>query len=591
MLLRIFLLCLCVIAFEKASLGVVVAHDVEAKNYFADNNDEAVLDSVALLVDHGKSRSCSGILINPRTILTAAHCLEGLKSSELSNMEAVFHLKELGKNGVKVLGWQVAPGNMKVDGTNSVHNSSSSNDVALIYLNRPLLTKMTPQLHDNKLQNFSDVTMQVAGFGANNTGLDYDLPHYDWVKRVADVVIDYNNTSELRGTFRPANEQWWESLLERYQTSSNQKSPSFLESIRGVVKNFFDKVSGLKRLFSKPLKRSGITAVADSGGPLFMVDEKGVTHIIGLTSRGSYGSSASSALAKVGLALKKLGKNITAALLDEELKKPFDDAKNVSLAGYGRQTHWTPVATNIDFIKQANPFYVAKLQGVKSSDSSLWHNVESWQFFLPENLGGLQVKNSMIPDNFVSTNFDQARFFDVLLQSKVKSQKSILVDRLSIQDAGYLTIEKGLFKTTQLNLIGGILDVKETLESDQFFWNQGTLAGSGTIKTSILENKDGILDLEYSTLNLAGDFSQGAQGIMQSSFLGSFQVQGLAKLAGKLIVDLDNAQQSMKAGQKRFDLLKASRVQGHFDAIDLTSHKGVRGRVNYYSNRVELELF
>lgn len=122
-----------------------------------------------------------------------------------------------------------------------------------------------------------------------------------------------------------------------------------------------------------------------------------------------------------------------------------------------------------------------------------------------------------------------------------------------------------------------------TIDGGSIRADYSTAFGNGNVVNNavITENTD-------NALNIAGDYSQGKNGILELTVSNAddiVNISGNANLGGKLIINLDNY-----IPESDTELIKCASIASQFDEIELNAPDGFTGKIAYTENGVNISF-
>lgn len=566
---------------------------------------------------------CTGTLINPRTVLTATHCVQNSPGGTeiYTSSGPSFVVFRLNPNGNTDAGQVFATDVIAPSGAGT-SDLFPDLDFTIVALGTPvgdieyapvLLSPLT-----------KDTLATMVGYGTFGQGSEPDQG-FDLRRRVAQNVIQYLGTFEDfdDDTFGP----------DDYGDSSQMLY--WADFDRVGREDFFDDPTGIDydplpgdalNDPGNPQKTEGNTGPGDSGGPLF-AHVKGKQYLAGVLSGGFTISG---------------------------------DGDGNGLFGYfGTETYWNPVYKYADFLIANNPYkYVHALHGNGDwTDPGHWEQTLDPAYFVADGNG--QPRNAipthtptdaqahfgtfrnifdvldggdglphaaahndvgMVPTstlaaatsgdsnrsgaptsggpnrpaslagpgsrNFVPNNtngtpgtefVNPAQYFDVTLDENgttTLKNASITIDHFSLADS-HATLNIKSTGALRVNLEAeiqtGDLNVDGTLTARRLINTLGVLEGNGSVTTTNgVSNLAGLVSPgghDVGTLTINGAFSQSNFGTIYfqigKNSVDLLKVNGAASIAGLLLVDSDR---KLKFGD-RFEVVHANSVSGNFDLV------------------------
>ena len=239
-----------------------IRDDVPDSEY-RDLSQEARYAAVGELTwsEGGFDYSCTATLIHPEWLLTGAHCVDGTDyaGGGISNMQFVLGDISLFPDETRTADqWVPQPGWGVFNG-----DLNAGYDIGLVHLASPITSVTPAKLYEGSDEK--DMTGTFVGFGRTGTGL----------------------TGDYQGSiFRRAGNQ----VIDNFGGETTNKGITLLGNNRILYTDFDSPTnpSESKMGSSTPLPLEYMTALGDSGGPLFVQDPvTGQDEIAGVVSFGS----------------------------------------------------------------------------------------------------------------------------------------------------------------------------------------------------------------------------------------------------------------------------------------------------------------
>lgn len=468
--------------------------------------------------------TCTGTLINPRTVIFAAHCVNtraaSAYGSNTGGTPISFGFKQ--NNLPALFDWLGFNDPSKIFQTNvdsAIYNVENvwydprsvvpegnflQADVAIATLDTPAFDIPTWAMLFTPLDQQEHVT--VTGYGSTGNGIVGSNTSGNWRRRIAENYVSFLGSLADRNVFLfgSASGGLPQNL---YMSSFSDPNPAY-----NTATGKYD--FGLFGPNDVALPREGITGPGDSGGPLILDQKYDIPLVIGVLSGGSrffagqpFGSYGTHSFYQPLHAFWDL---IVA-------NNPYVYATNK--AGIGDWTdsrHWIQamdpsyqIVINGELVNglPSAPGEGISGEGAKFGDVCFLDECQDFTDPGEPTVGGDAYfveggpgSRNFVPNNIVANPGQgvRPRYFDVTLSAAGLTRlrdANITIDRLTVDGPTTLNITK----TGTLNVLGdftqlvGWTHIDGTLSANEAFLMTGVLAGSGTLRTPFFTSAAGLI--------------------------------------------------------------------------------------------------
>ena len=462
----------------------------------------------------GSVGTCTGTLINPRTVIFAAHCVNTRPAEAYGSatggtaISVGFQQNNLGPLR-RWLGLDGAPAPFLTDTARAIYNVENvwydvrsldggfiQADVAIATLDTPAFDIPTWAMLFTPLDGQEHVT--VTGYGSTGVGTQGSAISGGFRRRVAENYVSFLGSLNDRNEFLFGSRGSYEQ--NHYMSAFNDPNPNYNP---GAGKFDF----GLFGANDTALPVEGITGPGDSGGPLILDQKFSEKVILGVLSGGSrffgaqpFGSYGTHSFYQPLSSFWDVivANNPYVYATNKEGNGEWTDASHwvqlmdpsYKIVVDGELVNGVPSAPGDGITGTGAKFgdicFLDQCQDFTDPGQSM---VDGDPFFVEGGPGS----TNFVPNNVTAnpTEGVRPRYYDVTLSARgttTLSNASVAIDTLTMDGMARLTVAEG----ASLRVLGdytqamGWTDVDGTLRANEMFVMTGILSGSGTIQTPFL---------------------------------------------------------------------------------------------------------